>query len=118
MKRSRARTATLIPALAGLLASLLAPALHGSLSHAHPCSDAQAHCLDVAGASQAPATGAEVCSLCMATARSRSAVAPPPTLASPVRGSVQPPVVPRAATALPSSPWLLRAAPRAPPVCA
>jgi hypothetical protein len=108
-----------ILSLLAVLGLLIAPSLHGGLSHAHDdCRGAQLPlqvCLDSREAPQLAVKGPDSCAICIAASQARGA-------APAQRASVETPapaatdrVAAKAHSAHPPLPVLARSAPRAPP---
>ena len=116
--RTRGLPAPLLPALAGLLALLVVPVLHGSLSHAHAaCGEAGAleACVEPGADGDLGGESSEPCPICLAASRSRSALPtlPPAPVAAPALAlhEILLPEEPQRAAARLHGP----SAPRAPP---
>ena len=118
MRQSRLRATKFVPALASLLALLVVPALHGWLSHAHGECAAQQACLEGGAAADLSGEPSEVCGICLATSRARSAAPAQVALGVVAPQSVAGCVAP--ASRAPERDLLLLApaAPRAPPISA
>ncbi|MDJ0851432.1 MAG: hypothetical protein QNK04_23905 [Myxococcota bacterium] len=117
--RARRQHAAFLPTFAGLLAILVVPVLHGSLSHGHaPCAETDAHheaCLEGDSHPDLGSESEELCPLCLAAGRSRTALPALGALAFAAVPVSAGRVVPHEAPARVSPARRTPSAPRAPP---